>query len=89
MSLDHQDDAAVLRFSDEVDSRLGRPGVTLESWTLRLIATWLAAGLLITVAVRTDGALSTALYLVAFVIVAVWVAGFYLARGSDSHWYGG
>lgn len=87
MSLDHRDDEAVFRFSEEVDSHLGREGVRLEPWTLRLIGAWVIGGLLITLAVRSDGALSTVLYLVAFAIIAVWVAGFYVARSHGAHWY--
>lgn len=88
MSLDHRDDAAVLAFSQDVDSQLGREGSGLEPWTIRLVAAWLVGGVLITLAVRSDGAVSTALYVVALAIVAFWVAGFY-ARGRDAHWYRG
>ena len=87
MSLDHGDDGAVSAFTEEVDQRLGRGESGLEPWTVRLAAVWLVGGALITFAVRSDGALSTALYLAAMLTVAVWVAGFYMAR-EDSHWFG-
>lgn len=89
MSLDHRDDGAVLAFSEEVDSHLGRGESGLEPWTLRLLAMWAVSGLLITLAVRSDGVLSGVLYAVALVIVVVWVAGFYVARGEGAHWYRG
>ena len=85
MSLDHRDDAAVGAFADEVDRHLGQGESGLEPWTVRLLAAWLLGGILLTLAVRTDGALSTALYLIGFVVVAAWVAGFYAAR-DDAHW---
>jgi hypothetical protein len=87
MSLDHRDDAAVRAFTDEVDEHLGLGESGLEPWTLRLLGAWVLAGALITLAVRTDGGLSTALYLLGFVVVAAWVAGFYAAR-DDAHWFG-
>lgn len=87
MSLDHGDDAAVSAFTEEVDQRLGRGESGLEPWTVRLLAVWLIGGALITLAVRSDGGLSTVLYLVALLSVAVWVAGFHMAR-SGSHWFG-
>lgn len=87
MSLDHQDDEAVFRFSEEVDRQLGYGESGLEPWTLRFIVLWVLGGVVVTLAVRSDGALSTALYLVAFAIVATWVVGFYVARGQKAHWY--
>ncbi len=87
MSLDHRDDGAVSAFALEVDQHLGREGSGLEPWTVRLVAAWLIGGVLMTLAVRSDGALSTVLYLATFVVVAAWVAGYYLARG-DGHWFG-
>jgi hypothetical protein len=88
MSLDHRDDAAVLAFSEEVDSRLGRGEAGVEPWTIRLISAWVLSGLLITLAVRSDGVLGTVLYVAALAIVVVWVLGFY-ARASKTHWYRG
>lgn len=89
MSLDHRDDDAVLRFTEDVDSRLGREGTGLEPWSVRLVAAWAVSGALVMLAVRSDGELSTVLYLVAFAIIAVWVAGFYAARGEGARWFGG
>jgi hypothetical protein len=86
VSLDHRDDGAVSAFTEEVDQRLGRGESGLEPWTVGLLAAWVLSGVLITLAVRSDGAVSTVLYLVAFVTVAVWVTGFYSARGG-SHWF--
>ena len=88
MSLDHGDEAAVNAFTDEVDQHLGRGESGLEPWTIRLLGVWLVAGVLITLAVRSDGGLSTALYLASFVAIALWVAGFYVAR-DDTHWFRG
>ena len=88
MSLDHRDEAAVDAFTDEVDRHLGDSASGLEPWAVRLVAVWAVAGVLITLAVRTDGAVGTALYLAGFLAIALWVAGFYLARG-DAHWFRG
>jgi hypothetical protein len=88
VSLDHRDDAAVDAFAAEVDSHLGSGGSGLEPWAVRLVAVWAVAGVLITLAVRSDGGLSTALYLAGFVAIALWVAGFYAAR-DDTHWFHG
>ena len=88
MSLDHRDDAAVSAFALEVDQHLGREGSGLEPWTVRLLAAWLVGGVLMTLAVRSDGAMSTVLYLATLVVVAAWVAGFYVAR-DGSHWFRG
>ena len=87
MSLDHGDDGAVSAFAAEIDQRLGRGEPRVEPWGARLAAVWLIGGALITLAVLSDGALSTVLYLVALLSVAVWVAGFYMAR-EGSHWFG-
>lgn len=88
MSLDHRDDTAVSAFTEEVDRHLGAGESGLEPWTLRLLGAWVVTGLLITLAVRSDGALSTVLYLAALLAIAVWVAGFYVAR-DRAHWFGG
>ncbi len=87
MSLDHGDDAAVSAFTEEVDQRLGRGESGLEPWTVRLLGAWVLSGVLITLAVRSDGAMSTVLYLGALITVVAWVAGFYLAR-DGAHWFG-
>ncbi len=87
MSLDHRDDAAVSAFALEVDQHLGREGSGLEPWTVRLLAAWLVGGVIMTLAVRSDGAISTVLYLATLVVVAAWVAGYYVAR-DGAHWFG-
>ena len=87
MSLDHDDADAVLRFSDDVDAALSEAASGFEPWTLRLIGLWVVAGALITLAVRSNGALSTILYILGFAVVAVWAAGFHLAKGDRDRWY--
>ncbi len=86
MSLDHRDDVAVSTFADEIDQRLGRGESGLEPWTLRLLAVWVLSGVLITAGVRSDGVISTLLYLTALLTVAVWVAGFYVPC-NGGHWF--
>ncbi len=76
MSLDHRDEAAVDAFTDEVDRHLGGRSSGLEPWAVRLLAAWAVAGVLITLAVRTDGVVGTALYLAGFAAIAIWVTGF-------------
>ncbi len=88
MSLDHGDTIAVSAFTDEVDRRLGAGQSGLEPWTVRLLGVWILGGALVTLAVRTEGVLSGVLYLAAFITIAVWVAGFYVARDS-AHWFRG
>ncbi len=86
MSLDHGDTIAVSAFTDEVARRLGAGQSEFEPWTLRLLAVLVLSGALITLSVRTDGVLTTALYLAALVSITLWVAGFYLAR-DPAHWF--
>lgn len=87
MALDHHDGEAVQRFCDEVDEALDRTGSGLEPWTLRLLGMWLAGGVASTLGVLTDGALSTALYLVAFAAILWWVVGFYDGRIGGTRLY--
>jgi hypothetical protein len=88
MSLDHDDAGAVRRFSEEVDRALAEAAAGFEPWTIRLIAAWVLAGALLTVAVLTDGAVSTILYALGILLVAGWAAGFYRARGDRARWFG-
>ena len=87
MTLDHGDQGAVSAFTEEVDQRLGRGESGLEPWSIRLVGAWVLSGALITLAVRSDGALSTVLYVAGIITIAAWVAGFYLAR-DGAHWFG-
>jgi hypothetical protein len=87
MSLDHRDDAAVRAFTDEVDEHLGLGESGLEPGPSDCWEPGCSPAPSSRYAVRTDGGLSTALYLLGFVVVAAWVAGFYAAR-DDAHWFG-
>jgi hypothetical protein len=87
MTLDHDDSAAVDAFVDRVDRAIDDAAPGYASWTLPLIALWVAVGATLTLAVRAEGTVTILLYLVGVVGVAVWVAGFYLARGR-ARWFG-
>jgi hypothetical protein len=89
MSLDHHDAAAVDRFTEDVDRALETGCSGPQGWTVRLIALWLVAGALFSAALRSHDALATVLYVVGLGVVAVWVGGFYLARGERERWFGG
>jgi hypothetical protein len=89
MSLDHADNEAVLRFTDDVERALQDAAAGFEPWTLRLLGAWVIAGALLTGAVLADGAFSTILYVLGIAVVAVSVAGFYVARGERARWFDG
>jgi hypothetical protein len=89
MSLDHHDADAVQRFTEEVDEALAAASPDgFATWTARLVGAWLLGLALITLAVRSDGAVSTVLYLLGLAVVAFWVVGFYSARGERARWFG-
>ena len=88
MTLDHHDRDAVDAFVDSVERAIDDAAPGHASWTLPLIAVWIAVGVALTLAVRAEGALATLLYVVGLAGAAAWVAGFYVARGR-ARWYGG
>jgi hypothetical protein len=69
MTLQHDDEAAVDRFTDEVDAALRAGSAGTQDAALRLIGVWIAAGALLTLAVRTNDALSTVLYIAGIALV--------------------
>jgi hypothetical protein len=75
MTLQHDDEAAVDRFTAEVEQALVRGAVGKQEITLRLIATWIVAGALLTLAVLTDDALSTILYVLGIAVVVLAFSG--------------
>jgi hypothetical protein len=75
MSLQHDDEAAVDRFTDDVDAALARGAEGRQDETLRLLGVWVVAGVLLTLAVLASGALSAVLYVVGIVLVVASIAG--------------
>ena len=75
MTLQHDDEAAVDRFTDAVDEALEQGAAGRQDATLRLIAFWVVAGAVLTLAVRTNSALSTILYIIGIALVVMWLAG--------------
>jgi hypothetical protein len=76
MTLQHDDEAAVDRFTDEVDAALRTGSVGTQDAALRLIGVWIAAGALLTLAVRTSDALSTVLYVAGIGLLVLALAQF-------------
>jgi len=75
MTLQHDDEEAVDRFTDAVDAALARGAAGKQAITIRLIGMWIAAGVSLTLAVLSDDALSTVLYIIGFALLAVALAG--------------
>ncbi len=84
MTLQHDDEAAVDRFTDAVDAALARGAAGRQQMTLRLIAMWVVAGILLTLAVLADDALSTILYVLGIATVVVSIAGPLRAAAADA-----
>jgi hypothetical protein len=74
-ALEHSDEAAVDRFTDAVDAALVAGAAGRQAITLRLMAMWVVAGVLLTLAVLANGALSTILYILGFAVLVVALAG--------------
>jgi len=74
MTLQHDDLAAVDRFAESVDVALEEGAAGTQESALRLIATWVAAGIALTIAVRGSGAVSTVFYVVGLALLVFAVA---------------
>jgi len=75
MTLQHDDEEAVDRFTDAVDAALVRGSAGTQGMTLRLIGLWIVAGVFLTLAVLADDALSTILYIIGFAVLVLALAG--------------
>lgn len=73
--LEHSDEAAVDRFTSAVDDALAAGAVGRQAITIRLMATWVVAGVLLTLGVLAHGALSTICYLLGFAVLVLALAG--------------
>jgi hypothetical protein len=77
MSVDYEDREQVERFADSVDAALARAGPSKAAWTGILLAVWVLAGGVLTLAVRTD---SPILYAIGTIVVIGWVAWIFRSR---------
>ena len=73
--LEHDDEAAVDRFTAAVDEALVAGAAGRQAITIRLIGMWVLAGILLTLAVLADDALSTILYVLGIATLVVALAG--------------
>jgi hypothetical protein len=74
MTLQHDDEDAVDRFTASVDEALIRGAAGRQNAAIRLIGMWMAAGAILTLAVLADDALSTILYILGIALVVVSLA---------------
>jgi hypothetical protein len=77
MSVDYEDREQVERFADSVEAALVRAAPGDAAWTGILLAVWVLAGGVLTLAVRTD---SPILYAIGSIVVIGWVAWIFRSR---------
>jgi hypothetical protein len=75
MTLQHDDEEAVDRFTASVDEALALGAAGRQDATIRLIGIWIVAGVFLTLGVLTHGAVSTILYIIGIVLVVVALGG--------------
>jgi hypothetical protein len=80
-SIDFTSTAELEAFSTEVDAALDADADGSAFWPL--VVAWCAAGLVLTLAVRTE---HTALYVIGIAATIAWVAGFVVHR-DGARWY--
>jgi hypothetical protein len=84
MTLQHDDEDAVDRFTASVDEALARGAAGRQDVTIRLMGMWVVAGVILTLAVLADDALSTILYIIGIALVVVSLAGLLRRVGPGS-----
>jgi hypothetical protein len=77
MSVDYEDREQVEHFADSVDAALARAAPGNAAWTGILLAFWVLAGGVLTLAVRTD---SPILYAIGVIVVIGWVVWVFWSR---------